>query len=40
MFKPGDSLLLDTGAAHGPEELIDLPIKFLSVMVSSREVEG
>ncbi len=33
---PGDSLMFDAEATHGPEELIDLPIKFLSVMVSSR----
>lgn len=29
---PGDSLFFDSDVTHGPEELIDLPIRFLSVM--------
>lgn len=33
-LRPGDSLLFDAEAIHGPEELISLPIKFLSLMVS------
>ena len=37
---PGDSLLFDAEATHGPEELIDLPIKFLSVMVSPKAMES
>jgi len=36
-LRPGDSLLFDAEATHGPEKLIDLPIKFLTVMVSSKE---
>jgi len=39
-LRPGDSLLFDAEAVHGPEKLIGLPIKFLSIMVSSREMEG
>lgn len=39
-LQPGDSLLFDAEAAHGPEKLINLPIKFLSVMVSSRTDEA
>ena len=36
-LEPGDSLLFDADATHGPEELINLPIRFLSVMVSKPE---
>jgi transcriptional regulator with XRE-family HTH domain len=32
---PGDSLFFDSDAAHGPEELLSLPIRFLSVIVQS-----
>lgn len=38
-LRPGDSLMFDAEATHGPEELIELPIQFLSVMVSSRPLE-
>ena len=31
-LKPGDSLTLDGEGAHGPVELIDVPIRFLSVI--------
>ncbi len=34
---PGDSLFFDSAAAHGPENLIELPIKFLSVIVHPQE---
>jgi transcriptional regulator with XRE-family HTH domain len=30
---PGDSLFFDSDAAHGPEELVKLPIRYLSVIV-------
>ncbi|MFP4350491.1 MAG: helix-turn-helix domain-containing protein [Thermodesulfobacteriota bacterium] len=35
-LSPGDSLFFDSDAPHGPEELIDLPIRFLSIIVSPR----
>lgn len=35
-LRPGDSLLFDAEATHGPEELIEVPIRFLSVMVSPK----
>lgn len=35
-LEPGDSLLFNADATHGPEELISLPIRFLSIMVSER----
>ncbi len=35
---PGDSLFFDSDAPHGPEELVDLPVRFLSVMSQSGEL--
>ncbi len=32
---PGDSLFFDADAPHGPEELVDLPVRFLSVISQS-----
>ncbi len=34
---PGDSLFFDSDAAHGPEELLSLPIRMLSMIVQSHE---
>lgn len=36
-MKPGDSLFFDADAPHGPEEMIKLPIRFLSVISYARE---
>jgi len=36
-MSPGDSLFFDSDAPHGPEELIKLPIRFLSVIVAPHE---
>lgn len=33
IMQPGDSLIFDADAPHGPEELRKLPIRFLSVIV-------
>ncbi len=33
----GDSLFFDSDAPHGPEELVSLPVRFLSVITRSRE---
>jgi transcriptional regulator with XRE-family HTH domain len=38
-LNPGDSLFFDADAPHGPEELKNLPIQFLSVIVYSRVSE-
>jgi transcriptional regulator with XRE-family HTH domain len=35
----GDSLFFDANAPHGPEELKQLPIRFLSIIIYSRENE-
>ena len=32
-LRPGDSLYFDSDAPHGPEELVELPIRLLSVLV-------
>jgi len=34
---PGDSLFFNANSAHGPEELRQLPLKFLSIIVFQRE---
>ena len=31
-LKPGDSLFFDPNAPHGPEELIELPARFLAII--------
>jgi len=31
-LEPGDSLFFDSDVTHGPEELTDLPVRFISVM--------
>lgn len=30
-MRPGDALQLDGEGAHGPQELVELPVRFLSV---------
>ncbi len=39
-LRRGDSLFFDADAPHGPEELITLPIKFLSVIAYPRQSES
>jgi transcriptional regulator with XRE-family HTH domain len=34
---PGDSLLFDSGAMHGPETLLELPMTYLSIIVYRRD---
>lgn len=38
-MKPGDSLFFDADAPHGPDELRQLPIRFLSVISYARDDE-
>ena len=40
VLRPGDSLYFDADAPHGPEELRELPIRFISVITYPREDEG
>ena len=35
---PGDSLFFDSDAPHGPDELLELPLRFLSVMSQSSDM--
>lgn len=36
-LRPGDSLMFDSGSAHGPEDLVVQPMTYLSVIVYSRD---
>lgn len=38
-LKPGDSLLFDSAATHGPEELLVRPMRYLSIIMYPRESE-
>lgn len=37
---PGDSLMFDGGVSHGPERLLELPIRFLSITIELDEAEA
>jgi transcriptional regulator with XRE-family HTH domain len=36
VMEPGDALFFDAGARHGPEELIDAPMQYLSIIIYPR----
>ncbi len=36
-LEPGDSLLFDSSAMHGPEALIELPMTYLSIIIYQRD---
>lgn len=36
-LKRGDALFFDADAPHGPEELVELPIRFLSIIIEPRQ---
>ena len=36
-LEPGDTLFFDAGAPHGPEELIELPMTYLSIIIYPRD---
>ena len=38
-LKPGDSLFFDSVAAHGPEQLIALPVKMIAVLSRARDAD-
>ncbi|MHC1742895.1 MAG: helix-turn-helix domain-containing protein [Syntrophobacteraceae bacterium] len=38
-LNPGDSLFFDADAPHGPEELLALPIRFLSIIIHPQTSE-
>jgi transcriptional regulator with XRE-family HTH domain len=35
-LQPGDALFFDADAPHGPDELVNLPIRFLSIIIEPR----
>lgn len=37
MLQPGDALLFDSAARHGPEELTEAPMQYLSIIIYSRK---
>lgn len=36
-LRPGDALMFDSSAPHGPEELTELPMTYLSIIIYRRE---
>lgn len=36
-LEPGDSLFFDADVTHGPDELVDIPVRFISVMSRASE---
>ncbi len=36
-LEPGDSMLFDAAALHGPEELVNLPVRLLSVIMFAKD---
>jgi transcriptional regulator with XRE-family HTH domain len=39
-LRPGDSLLFDSAATHGPEELLVRPMTYLSIIIYGRQPAG
>ena len=37
LMEPGDALFFDAAARHGPEELIEKPMQYLSIIIYSRQ---
>jgi uncharacterized cupin superfamily protein len=35
-LEPGDALFFDADAPHGPDDLVSLPIRFLSIIIEPR----
>jgi uncharacterized cupin superfamily protein len=38
-LRPGDSLMFDSAALHGPEKLVKVPMTYLSIIIYPRERE-
>jgi hypothetical protein len=39
VMEPGDALFFDAAARHGPEELIEKPMRYLSIIIYPRQRE-
>jgi mannose-6-phosphate isomerase-like protein (cupin superfamily) len=37
LMEPGDALFFDAAARHGPEKLVDMPMRYLSIIIYPRE---
>ena len=37
LMEPGDALFFDAAARHGPEDLIKVPMHYLSIIIYPRE---
>ena len=37
LMEPGDALFFDAAARHGPEDLIEVPMHYLSIIIYPRE---
>ena len=37
VLEPGDALFFDAAARHGPEELIEAPMQYLSIIIYPRQ---
>lgn len=37
LLEPGDALFFDAGARHGPEELVEAPMQYLSIIIYKRQ---
>ena len=37
MMEPGDALFFDAGARHGPDELVEAPMQYLSIIIYPRD---
>ena len=35
-LRPGDTIMFDSGAQHGPEQLVELPMRYLSIIIYPR----
>jgi hypothetical protein len=36
LMEPGDALFFDAAARHGPEELVEAPMQYLSIIIFPR----
>ena len=37
LLEPGDALFFDAAARHGPEELVEAPMQYLSIIIYPRQ---
>ncbi|WP_181706379.1 helix-turn-helix domain-containing protein [Chthonobacter rhizosphaerae] len=37
LLEPGDTLFFDAGAPHGPEDLVELPMSYLSIIIYGKD---